>query len=197
MSGKPRAKKRGGRLSVTLLKLVGGALFALSLYVTLSHRGLPPHASSDALATSRAAAVGTLVDPAVLDLIRIQNETIVALRRQLELVAAAKLPGQGQGKGGDTRGGDSSSGDEGGSDSSSSSASSYVAELAASHAELAAELAHAQADVAALRLANGSFPATAAAGGSTRTPLLPKLLRTQLDEECEARFGLGLSDMIR
>jgi hypothetical protein len=186
MSGKPRAKKRGGGLSATLLKLVGGALFALSLYVTLSHRGLPPHASSDGPATSRAAAVGTLVDPAVLDLIRIQNETIVALRRQLELVTAAKLPGQGN-----TRGDDSSS------SSSSSSASSDVDELAASHAALAAALAHAQADAAALRLANGSFAATAAAGGSTRTPLLPKLLRTQLDEECEARFGLGLSDMIR
>jgi hypothetical protein len=63
---------------------------------------------------------------------------------------------------------------------------------------MATQLASAQAEVAALRSQALLLPATS--GGNSNDgsgKSLPNLLRTGLDEECEARFGLGLSDMIR
>ena len=209
MSGRSRNKKRGSGYSSLLLKLVGGTLFVLSVVVTLSHHGLPPHATevganlvalsapSSGAAAVQGSAAGIPVDPAVLDLIRIQNETIIALRRQLEAVTAAKLSGS-DGSGSSIIRGD------GGRDSSiseerSASSSSRVEDHgSASHSLMATQLASAQAEVAALRSQGLLLPATS--GGNSNDgsgKSLPNLLRTGLDEECEARFGLGLSDMIR
>jgi len=202
MSGRSQNKKRGGNFSALLLKLVGGTLFVLSVVVTLSHHGLPPHATEmgASFATSAASSSGTSalqgstggipVDPAVLYLIRIQNETIMALRRQLETVTRAKLSGSGS------------------SGNSMASSRGFDDHGETSHSLMATQLASAQAEVATLRSQISLLPPAPSSsnrnsnsnsiGGSFSQPLLlPNLLRTGMDEECEARFGLGLSDMIR
>ena len=199
MAPSQKHKKRGSTMGC-LVKIIAVAVLTYSCYTVYSQTASLPHPSGRAPTSAAAATAGSSVqvDPGVMELIRIQNETIVALREQLEasLAARAALAARALGHGGGGGGGGGVGGGGGGVEVSTEALAQVYAQLERTQAEVVSLRA-----AAAVTGGGGIMPAQqqAWANGSAGSIgyRLPRLLRSDFDADCEARFGLGLSDRWR
>ena len=189
MAKSKRSKSGSGRWTaantLSLVVAVGLSLFVVYRLPILDVTNTHLNAHDAAAALNSAGAVHASTNGALIELLRTQNNTIVALRERLEAASSSSL-----------------------SSSSSTTPSANEARLFGQLEVANSELTHMKAKLVELTsrvqvmtaeggLLNAAVKASPPSPGGGKRVDLPRLLRTKLDEDCEARFGLGLADRWR